>query len=60
MFDFTYARLAGRSSLSCVWIESNDPRQPLVCLWMDAKMRLFHDSVLVLEEPLEEPTQNRH
>lgn len=54
MFDFTYTRLPGRNALSCTWIESNDPRQPLVCLWIDDKMRLFHDSELVLEESLEE------
>jgi hypothetical protein len=27
------------NSITCVWIRTGDPRQPLVCLWVDANPR---------------------
>jgi hypothetical protein len=54
MFDFTYTRLPGGNALSCTWIETNDPRQPLLCLWLDDKMRVVEDGTPVLEESVEE------
>jgi hypothetical protein len=29
-----------RSALSCVWIETGNPRQPLACVWIDDAMRI--------------------
>lgn len=30
-----------RGPLSCVWIETGNPKQPLVRVWIDEEMRLF-------------------
>jgi len=35
------AKAAPVRALSCVWIETNNPRQPLACLWIDTEMRAF-------------------
>lgn len=29
------------SRLSCVWIETGNPRNPLACIWIDAAMTAF-------------------
>jgi len=30
-----------RSALSCVWIETGNPKQPLARVWVDREMRIF-------------------
>lgn len=32
------------SALSCVWIETGNPKQPLACIWVDREMRIAFDA----------------
>lgn len=32
-----------RSTLSCVWIETGNPKQPLACVWIDRDLRIVQD-----------------
>lgn len=33
-----------RSALSCVWIETGNPKLPLACIWVDSEMRIALDA----------------
>lgn len=35
--------VAQRSTLSCVWIETGNPAQRLVCTWIDHTQRMIAD-----------------
>ncbi len=35
------ANTAPVRALSCVWIETGNPRQPVACVWIDAEVRAF-------------------
>jgi hypothetical protein len=28
-----------RSPLSCTWVETGNPNQPLACIWLDRRLR---------------------
>jgi hypothetical protein len=28
-----------RSPLSCTWVETGNPNQPLTCIWLDRRLR---------------------
>jgi hypothetical protein len=44
MFDFNFTSSAfNRNPLSCVWIETGDPKQPLACIWIDERLRLLDE-----------------
>ena len=36
-------RLAERTALSCVWIETGNPARPLACVWVDRDLRMVAD-----------------
>ncbi len=36
---FAFVDMA-RSTLSCVWIETGNPKQPLACVWIDRELRI--------------------
>jgi len=45
-----------RPALSCVWIETGNPRQPLACVWIDLELRAFRgDEPAADEDPVEFP-----
>jgi hypothetical protein len=41
MFNFNCTFSIRRGPLACAWIETGNPRQPLVCVWTDEEMRAF-------------------
>ncbi|HLJ76132.1 MAG TPA: hypothetical protein VKT75_01900 [Acidobacteriaceae bacterium] len=41
-----------RSSLSCVWIETGNPKQPLARVWIDREVRI------ALESEMAEPVSD--
>ena len=43
--------MAQRSTLSCVWIKTGNPRQPLVCTWIDHAQRMTADREESKAEP---------
>lgn len=52
MFNIT-ASTQHRNPISCVWIETGDPRQPLACIWIDSEMRLVPSPLFASEEETE-------
>lgn len=46
--DFTLSRMSSgglsASDLSCVWIETGNPRNPLACVWIDPLISTFRAS----------------
>lgn len=49
--------------LSCVWIETGNPRRPLARVWIDSKMRAFREaqdsSSVELDAPGDDPAQTK-
>jgi hypothetical protein len=43
--------VANRSALSCVWIRTGNPEQPLACMWVDGDLQTVVDHEESKTEP---------